>query len=132
MTPGQDYFRGAGFTTVTLAVTCWPFSMPPTRTRPRWATSRPRWSIVGSGALSLTVSHWRVRRVKGKGTGEGSEGRAVVADSVVVIRIVGSAGEINSACFLFQRTRTGRDAVARVAGMRRKFGPDSFRDVALL
>src|ERR1039458_6529604 len=52
---------------------------------------------------------------------------AVIADSVVVVGGLGSAGEIDSACFLFQRSRTCRDAIARVAGMRWKFRPSNFR-----
>src|SRR5208337_3270319 len=57
---------------------------------------------------------------------------AVIADSVVVIGGIASSGEIDSAGFSFlQRRRTGRDAIARVAGMRWKFYPFNFRDVAL-
>src|SRR5208337_5075132 len=67
---------------------------------------------------------------------EGHRGRlgglAVVANSVVVVGRIGAAGKIDPAASLFRWPRAGRDAIARVAGMRGKFRPFDSCDVTLL
>src|SRR5208282_2980387 len=78
-------------------------------------------SFPGSGA-----------EVKSEGYRGRFGGLAVIAHPVVVVRVIGSAGEIDSARLFFQRTRPGRNAIARIAGMRRKFRPGDSGDVSLL
>src|SRR5947209_7891828 len=70
--------------------------------------------------------------IKSEGHRGGFGRLAVIADSVVVVGVVGSAGEIDSACLFFERPRASRDAIAGASGMRRKFRPFNFRDVTLL
>src|SRR5208282_1386135 len=57
---------------------------------------------------------------------------AVIPDSVEVVGIVATAGEIDSARSFFHWSRARRDAIARIAGMGWKSGPSDLRDVALL
>src|SRR6202158_5026866 len=70
--------------------------------------------------------------IESEGDRGGFRGLAVIADSVVVVWGVGSAGEIDSARFLFQRSRACRDAIVSVTGMCWKLCPFNFRDVTLL
>lgn len=56
---------------------------------------------------------------------------AVVTDSVVVVGIVGPAGEINLAAMFFRGTSAGRDPIARIARMFSESAPSDFRDVSL-
>src|ERR1700693_2153752 len=63
--------------------------------------------------------------------GEGDRRRfgvlTVVADSVVVVRVIGSTGEVNLAFFLGS---PGGNAIAGAAGMRRELGPFNLGNVA--
>src|SRR5258708_3576862 len=90
-------------------------------------------AVIHGGVRSIIADRFPFAGVdiKREGHRGGFGGLAVIADSVVVVRVVGSAGEINSACFFCRRLRSGRDAIAGVAEMRWKFRPFNFRDVAL-
>src|SRR5271166_2999606 len=57
---------------------------------------------------------------------------AAIADSVVVVGGVGSAGKIDPAALFFHRPGSGRNTVVRSAGMGGKSGPPDFRDITFL
>src|SRR5882762_4087150 len=90
--------------------------------------------MIHGGLRSIVADRFPCARmdVKGEGRWGGFRGLAVVADSVVVVGIVGAAGEINFAGFSFERSRACRDAIARAARMCWKFRPFNFCDVAFL
>src|SRR6202051_5302793 len=58
--------------------------------------------------------------------------QAVVANSIVVIRIIRAPGKINSVCFFPRWFSAGGDAITGSAGMRRQFCPYNFGYVALM
>src|SRR5258708_29237964 len=86
-------------------------------------------AVIHGGVRSIIADRFPFAGVdiKREGHRGGFGGLAVIADSVVVVRVVGSAGEINSACFFCPRLGSSRDAIAGAAGMRCELRPFNFR-----